>query len=48
MVLYVKQANSGERISTASTVMVENQVNIWHFLKRGPMLGLKGQAVGAK
>lgn len=24
----------------ASRVMVENQVNIWHLLKRGPKLGL--------
>lgn len=24
----------------ASRVMVENQVNIWHLLKRGPRLGL--------
>ena len=24
----------------AYRVMVENQVNIWHLLKRGPILGL--------
>ena len=42
-----KQIAENESVP-ASTVMVENQVNIWHLLKRGPILGLKGQAVGAK
>jgi hypothetical protein len=33
-------ARAKDRIE-ASRVMVENQVNIWHLLKRGPRLGLE-------